>query len=181
MAVELVSYKPSWVLAFAREARVWRQVLGQNLVAVHHIGSTAVPAMLAKPVIDILCVVSSLAAVDAATLHLQALGYTAKGENGILGRRYFQKKDDQGAHSHHVHIFAVGADPIEQHLAFRDYLRVHPAAAARYSEVKVLALANQPLTRQAYQDTKAPFIVALQAEAVAWYRRRSAHQGDYAL
>ncbi|WP_245127463.1 GrpB family protein [Hymenobacter volaticus] len=171
IAIELVPYNANWGLAFTHEATVWRQVLGDNLVAIHHIGSTAIPAILAKPVVDILGVVSDLAAVDEATPRLEVLGYIAKGENGIPRRRYFQKKDVTGAHSHHVHLFAVGADPIEHHLAFRDYLRAHPAAAARYSQVKVLALANQPLTRQAYQDAKGPFITALQAEAVAWYRR----------
>ena len=172
MAVELVPHHPRWGPDFAREAVALRHALGDTVLAIHHIGSTAIPGILAKPVVDILCVVATLAAVDAAAHRMQTLGYTAKGEYGIGGRRYFQKKDPQGTRTHHVHIFRTGADHIERHLAFRDFLLAHPATAARYSAVKELALASGPLTRQAYQDRKAPFIVAIQAKAIRWYRLR---------
>ncbi|WP_035566625.1 GrpB family protein [Hymenobacter sp. IS2118] len=170
MVVELVPHNPRWDHDFTQEAVAIRHALGDNMEAIHHVGSTAVPGMLAKPVIDVLCVVTSLAAVDAAVPRIQALGYTAKGEYGLAGRHYFQKKDAHGVRSHHVHVYGTGADPIERHLAFRDFLRAHPAAAARYSAVKKMALTSLPLTRQAYQDWKAPFILATLAEAMRWYR-----------
>ena len=170
MALELVPHNPHWSRAFAEEATLLRHAVGDSLLAIHHIGSTAIPTILAKPIIDLLCVVTSLAAVDSATPRLQALGYAAKGEHGIAGRRYFQKRDAHGQRSHHVHVYEVGHDAIERHLAFRDFLLAHPAVAAQYSEVKRLALTHLPLTRQAYQERKAPCIGALQAQAIAWYR-----------
>ena len=172
MVVELVPHQPRWGKDFAQEAIALRHALGDTVLAIHHVGSTAIPGILAKPVIDILCVVTSLAAVGAATHRMQALGYAAKGEYGIEGRRYFQKKDLQGVRSHHVHIFRTGADHIEHHLAFRDFLLAYPAIAAQYSAVKESALANLPLTRQVYQNWKEPFIIAIQAKAIRWYRLR---------
>lgn len=176
MAVELVPHQPRWGSDFAQEAIALRHALGDTVRAIHHVGSTAIPGILAKPVVDILCEATSLAAVDAAAPRMQALGYTAKGEYGIEGRRYFQKKDLQGVRSHHVHIFRTGAEHIEHHLAFRDFLLAHPAIAAQYSAVKKMALASTPLTRQAYQDCKAPFIVATLTEAIRWYRLRHRQQ-----
>ncbi|SMC00708.1 protein of unknown function UPF0157 [Hymenobacter roseosalivarius DSM 11622] len=175
MAVELVPYTPRWCSEFALEASALRKALGDTIVAIHHIGSTAIPGILAKPVIDVLCVVTSLAAVDAAAPRMQVLGYTAKGEHGIAGRRYFQKKDSRGVRSHHVHVFCLGADHIEGHLAFRDFLLAHPTKAAQYAEMKALALANHLLTRQAYQESKKPFIFALLPEAIRWYRLQRGH------
>ena len=93
MTVELVPHNSRWGQEFAREALALRQALGNTVLAIHHIGSTAIPEILAKPVIDILYVVPGLAAVDAAAPRMQALGYLAKGEYGIEGRRYFQKKN----------------------------------------------------------------------------------------
>ncbi|MDF7815899.1 GrpB family protein [Hymenobacter sp. YC55] len=153
MGVELVPYDPRWSQAYAQEALALHHALGDTVLAIHHVGSTAIPGILAKPIIDILCVVVSLAAVDAGVHRLQSLGYLAKGEGGIVGRRYFQKKNQRGVRSHHGHVFRTGST-LERHLAFRDFLLAHPATAARYSAVKPTALATLPLTRQAYQNWK---------------------------
>ncbi|MBT9394841.1 GrpB family protein [Hymenobacter sp. NST-14] len=75
-------------------------------------------------------------------------------------RPAFKKKTQQGIRSHHVHIYNAGADHIERHLAFRDFLLAHPAAAAEYSALKQQAPASRPLTRQAYQDRKEPLIAS---------------------
>ena len=178
MVVELVPHNPRWGRDFAQEAVAIRHALGDNVSAIHHVGSTAIPGILAKPIIDMLCVVASLAVVDAAASHMQALGYTAKGEYGLAGRRYFQKKDAHGVRSHHVHVYSTGADAIERYLAFRDFLRAHPVAAAQYSAVKEKALTSLPPTRQSYQDAKEPFIAATLAEAVHWYRLRRTSNSD---
>jgi len=85
MAVELVPHNPGWGREFAQEALTIHHALGETVVALHHVGSTAIPGILTTPVLDILGVVTSLAAVDAAALRLQAPGYTAKGEYGIVG------------------------------------------------------------------------------------------------
>jgi len=173
MAVDLVPHDPHWSVAFADEAIALQAVLETTAASIHHIGSTAIPSILAKPIIDILCVVYSLEAVDAANKRMRSLGYVAKGEHGIEARRYFQKSDARGVRSHHLHVFQSGSDHIERHLAFRDFLLAHPARATMYSDLKVAILQNTVPSRQAYQDRKASFVAATQAEAIDWYRQRA--------
>ncbi|MDO9489490.1 MAG: GrpB family protein [Sphingomonadaceae bacterium] len=161
----IVPYDPRWQDRFSAAADELRAALGSNLTAVEHIGSTAVPAVCAKPIIDLLAIVASLTALDDSNTDLTALGYEALGENGIEGRRYFRRTDALGTRCHHLHIFAVGAPEIGRHLAFRDYLRAHPRIAARYSELK-----NSLADRSDYQEAKSPFIVTMTEAALAWCR-----------
>ena len=86
----IAPYDPTWPDAFTRAAAKVAPVLGSNLLALRHIGSTSIPGMYAKPVIDMLAVVADLAAVDACTRAMQSLGYEVMGEFGIAGRRYAQ-------------------------------------------------------------------------------------------
>ena len=105
-------------------------------MAIHHIGSTAIPGIYAKPVIDMLAVVSDIAAVDSYAAAMEALGYEAMGEFGIPGRRYFRRDDANGVRTHQVHAFASGSRDVERHLAFRDFMRAHPDLAREYGELK---------------------------------------------
>ena len=89
--VEVVSYNPEWPLMFEIESSLIKQALGSNCLAVHHIGSTSIPGLNAKPIIDILPVVKNILDVDASTEAMEKLGYDVKGEYGIAFRRYFQK------------------------------------------------------------------------------------------
>ena len=176
MAVSIVPHDPHWSSVFADEAKAIRIALGAAAIDIHHIGSTAIPGILAKPIIDILGVVSSLAATDQAAERMHTLGYDAKGENGIPGRRYFRKSDQRGNRTHHLHVFETGSPHIERHLAFRDFLIAHPGKAALYSEAKTVLAGVSP-SRQAYQEGKEPLIAALEQEAIAW-RRRHARLGE---
>jgi GrpB-like predicted nucleotidyltransferase (UPF0157 family) len=136
-------------------------------MALHHIGSTAVPGLAAKPIVDLLLEVTDLAALDQQTAALAALGYVNKGENGIAGRRYFYKNsaEQPQQRSHHLHAFVRGAPQIRQHLTLRDYLRGHPVAVAAYAALK-LALAQQfPNDTQRYQAGKDHFIAQLLQQA----------------
>jgi len=160
----IVPHDPRWRDGFAIEAAAVRRALGPTLTGIEHIGSTAVPGLVAKPIIDMLGVAASLDAVDAGAL--TGLGYAALGEYGIPGRRYFRKDAADGARTHHLHIFSEGHRAIERHLAFRDYLRAHPPAAADYAALKA-SLAG----RDDYQEAKAAFVIATIAAAVAWRRR----------
>ncbi|CDZ81906.1 dephospho-CoA kinase/protein folding accessory domain-containing protein [Candidatus Rubidus massiliensis] len=87
--VKVVSYDPKWPLMFEAEAALIKQALGSNCLAVHHIGSTSIPGLSAKPIIDILPVVKNILEVDASTEAMENLGYDVKGEYGIAFRRYF--------------------------------------------------------------------------------------------
>lgn len=122
----IVPHDPAWAMAFAEERNAVEAVLNHVLVAVHHIGSTAIPGILAKPIIDLLCVVTSLEELDRASGRMEGLGYEAMGAFGIDGRRYFRKIDASGTRTHHLHAFEAGSHHIVRHLAFRDYLRSHP-------------------------------------------------------
>lgn len=166
--VEIVAHNPLWNKKFADEAAFIRQVIGAGLVALHHIGSTAIKGIHAKPVIDMLAVTSSLDALDAAAPALTAAGYQAMGPYGIDGRRYFRKHDAAGHRTHHLHGFATGSPQIERHLAFRDYLRSHPEIAQQYCVLKQRLVAGT----EDYIDGKTPFVKATLADALAWYRTR---------
>ncbi len=169
MAVRLVPHDPAWAGMFRRPAALWADVLGDAGVRIEHIGSTSVPGLLAKPVIDILIAVTDLDAVDLCIPALEARGYEAKGEYGLAGRRYFRKSDVRGVRTHHVHVYADTDPAIARHLAFRDYLRAHPDKAAEYGALKQ-ALAGQGLAGEDYQTAKAGWVRRIEAEALAGYR-----------
>jgi GrpB-like predicted nucleotidyltransferase (UPF0157 family) len=165
--VVVVAYDPQWPARFAQEAARLAPVFGDSLVTIHHIGSTSIPGMAAKPIIDMLPVVRQIEAVDALNPGMEALGYAPRGEFGIPGRRYFAK--GQGAQrSHHVHVFAVDHPDIARHLIFRDYLIAHPAEAAAYASLKQ-ALARQfPHDMEAYIAGKDGLIKEIDRRAAAW-------------
>src|SRR5258705_11548656 len=134
--LKLEAHREQWKSDFETEAVQVQLVLGPALKALHHIGSTAIPRIYAKPIIDMLAEVESLASIDARRKEIEGLGYTAMGEFGIPGRRYFQKDDSAGNRSHHLHIFVSGSPHAVRHLAFRDYLRAHQDIAREYSDLK---------------------------------------------
>ena len=102
--VVVSEYDPRWPRLFAEEVEKISEILGENCVAVHHIGSTAVEGLAAKPVIDIMPVVKDLAEADGRRAAFEAIGYEWMGEFGIAGRRYLRKGGDE--RTHQVHIFA---------------------------------------------------------------------------
>lgn len=169
MHVRVVPYDPAWEKGYEEEAQRLRQALDGLLIEIHHIGSTAVPGLMAKPVIDILPVVRDIAAVDGRNPQMEALGYACMGEFGIPGRRYFRKGGED--RTHQVHVFAAGSrGDIERHLAVRDYLRAHPAAAEAYGWLKQELAARFPEDIEGYCDGKDAFVRRLEAEAIRWAR-----------
>ena len=120
--ITVVPYDPAWSGLYEAEAQAIAGVLGQRLTAIHHIGSTAVPGLAAKPVIDIMPVVRAVTEADECRADFEALGYEYLGEFGIPGRRYLRKGGDE--RTHQMHIFASDdVHAIARHLAVRDYLR----------------------------------------------------------
>ena len=161
-----VAYDPQWPVAFEAEAARLSGI--KALVRVHHMGSTAVPGLLAKPVIDLLAEATTLDAVGGATARLEGLGYETMGEYGIAGRRYFRRHDTTGARTHHLHIYRVGSPQIERHLMLRDYLRAHPARAAAYADFKSAILKGEAGQGLSYAAAKVDFVEGLNDEARAW-------------
>jgi GrpB-like predicted nucleotidyltransferase (UPF0157 family) len=165
--IEVLPYNPDWPEIYRAEAERLTLVMGPNLIGLHHIGSTSVPGLAAKPTIDILAVVKDLANLDAVASLIQRLGYRPRGENGIVGRRYFNKNLGD-VHLFHIHAFQEGHPAIDDHLAFRDYLRTHPAISAEYADLKCKlaeVYRNEPFM---YTDGKDSFIQKVIRFAKVW-------------
>ncbi|HBV38781.1 MAG TPA: GrpB family protein [Erwinia sp.] len=170
--VTIAAYDKQWPAMFEDESLLLKRTLGHVIAQIHHVGSTSVPGLAAKPTIDILLEVVSLNALDTLNAAMARAGYRARGENGIPNRRYFTKGGEQ--RSHQVHAFATGDRQIVRHLAFRDYLIGNQEAAERYTEVKRSAARASENDMHRYSTFKAGFIeYHLQLALADWARRAS--------
>ena len=165
--IHLAPHDPAWSAAFQREASAIAAALAELPIDVHHIGSTAIPGIVAKPVIDMLGVVPSVAALDTHAHRLVELGYTALGEYGIPGRRYYRRDAPDGTRTHQLHVFAAGSREIERHLDFRDWLRASPTDAAAYERLKQDLAARCANDMRAYSEGKTEFVRAIERRAAA--------------
>lgn len=137
-------------------------MLGGSLVAMAHVGSTSVPGLAAKPVIDLLVIVRSLADAEDAVPELAALGYEYLGENGIPGRLFFRRGMPR---THHLHIVEPGHPQWPDNLEFRDYLRAHPDEAARYETLKRTLARRFRQRREDYTSGKSDYILGVLKQA----------------
>ena len=177
MKVEVVAHNPKWQSEFEAESVLVAAALGETAVAIHHIGSTSIPGIYAKPVIDMLVEVTAIDEVDGRGSAMKSLGYEVMGEFGIHGRRYFRKDDNRGRRTRQIHAFGVGSDHVIRHLAFRDYMRAHPQDAQLYSDLKSKLAARHPEDPDAYMDGKDLFIMEIDRRAAIWFKslRTSIH------
>jgi GrpB-like predicted nucleotidyltransferase (UPF0157 family)/chloramphenicol 3-O-phosphotransferase len=161
--VVVSDYDVEWPALFRQIAQPVERALGQIAVAVEHIGSTAVPGLAAKPVIDVDVVVRSAEEVPAAISRLRELGYVYQGNKGIPGRDAFMWPP--GSPRHHLYVVVEGSKPHLDHVRFRDFLRDHPEVARDYAALK-RALADQHRSdRMAYTEAMAEFIDRVLADA----------------
>ena len=160
--IEVVEYDSSWPGLFELEAEQIKNALGCNCVEVHHIGSTSIPGLSAKPIIDMLPVVRDIQEVDKVTKAMESLGYEAKGEYGIAFRRYFQKGKD--TRTHHVHVYQEGDPEINRYLKFRDWMRSHPLDAENYAKLKVELAKKFPHDILQYCIGKDAFVASIDAK-----------------
>jgi GrpB-like predicted nucleotidyltransferase (UPF0157 family) len=171
--ITLVPHQPEWAARFRAEALRLRALLGDNAVAFHHIGSTAIPEIKAKPIIDLLVEVRNINRVDESNSKMIRHGYLPKGEFGIPGRRYF-RKGTEIHHTFHVHVFQTGNPEFKRHLDFRDYLRAHPVEAEAYSRLKESLARKFPEDIEGYMDGKDGFIKKIEKKAKAWREKGDA-------
>jgi GrpB-like predicted nucleotidyltransferase (UPF0157 family) len=159
--IEIVDYDPRWASLFNEEAARLRAVLDPSLiVGLEHFGSTAIPGLAAKPIIDILIAVRSLAAARATFVEvLQKLDYIYWADNPRKDRMFFvQGMPPFGSRrSHHVHITEPTGE-LWHRLAFRDYLRAHPDEAATYERLKKRLAVEHQTDREAYTDAKSVYV-----------------------
>lgn len=159
--LRLVPAGPEWAARFSSESGRLSAALGAAALDIQHVGSTAVPGILAKPILDIAIAIRSYEDGHALVTRLQALAYEYRGENGIPRRHYFVLGAPR--RTHHVHVLEHGSAEWRRHLAFRDWLLASPEGAARYSELKERCRVRALGRREEYQRLKTPFIEAVEA------------------
>jgi GrpB-like predicted nucleotidyltransferase (UPF0157 family) len=157
--VILVPHNPAWASQGRQEGERLKSAIEDVIVAVHHIGSTAIPGIRAKPILDLIPVVHNLAELDTRQHAIEGLGYVWWGEYGLPGRRYCTLDDLRtGNRIVQLHCFEQGSPEIARHLAFRDYLRSHPELACEYEAEKFRCRNQHPDDSHAYSDCKAAWI-----------------------
>lgn len=157
--VKLHPHDPSWPQVYAAERDRLLSLLPGVWMEVQHVGSTAVPGLVAKPIIDILAGVASMAVARSLIPSLCAWGYTTSTEyNATLSDRQWLMRWAAGRRTHHLHVVVHEGPVWRQWLRFRDALRASPALAARYAELKADCARRYATDREAYTEAKADFI-----------------------
>jgi GrpB-like predicted nucleotidyltransferase (UPF0157 family) len=174
--LELVAYDPAWPARFAAEAERLRAAIGTQALAIEHVGSTAVPGLLGKPVLDIAVAVPDEPAAEACIAPLTALDYEYRGPYGDdPQRRYYVRNDAAGRRIGQIHLYILPAPAYAAQLAFRDALRADPALAAAYAAEKQRVAAAVSWDKGAYSVAKGPFVERVLASLPA--SRRSETDG----
>ena len=162
--VRVVPYDPAWPALFNAELARLTPILALHGVAlrIEHTGSTAVPGLAAKPILDILAGWEAEETRPGAIAAFEAAGYQYRGESGIPGRDFFRRGDPR---QYHVHLARIGSAFWNDHLTFRDHLRATPAAAEAYAALKLALAARFPTDRERYIEEKTEFVQAVLATA----------------
>lgn len=162
--VKLSPYQSVWTQLYEEEKRRLEEVIGEGIVDIQHIGSTAVLGLKAKPILDIGIAVKNFEEAFALVSPTESLGYTYRGENGIPRRHYFVK-GPPNKRTHHIHMFEEVDEEWAKHLLFRDYLWTHPETLTAYQALKEDLAKRYPRDREAYTDGKHTFIQKVLMEA----------------
>lgn len=158
--VILASANVDWAPYYRQEEELIRTIVPANRLSLHHIGSTSVPGLIAKPIIDILGEwTEAICEFDAYQSLFESAGFTWRGEYGIPGRRFLFRTDSaQEITFCHLHVFSSTDDQIRRHLLFRDFLRVNDAVRDQYAELKQSLRMKFPNSRDEYTEAKSGFI-----------------------
>lgn len=162
----IVEYDRQWPTLFAELGTRLRGALGEAALRIDHIGSTSVPGLSAKPVIDVQVSVSSFEPLEAYRGPLEELGFVLRAQNPDLTKRYF--REQPGERRTHIHVRRAGSWPEQFALLFRDYIRLHNDDAKRYAELKHRLAQQYRDDRGSYVEAKAPFIWEIMTRADAW-------------
>ncbi len=155
--VRMYQYSGEWARAYEIEAEKLTNVLDELALDIQHVGSTSIPGLQAKPVIDIAVAVRELSLGEQCIQPLIALGYEYKGAAGIAGRHFFVKGPPENR-THYLHVEELDGKLWFNHIAFRDYLREHPEVRDTYGQLKETLAARFPTDRDAYAAAKDPFV-----------------------
>lgn len=160
--VKIVPYTVEWQRLFEKEKALLNAAVGQSILDIQHVGSTAIPGMVAKPILDIGIAVTDFEAAKALVSPIEGLGYQYRGEYGIPRRHYFVKGNPR---SHHIHMVEIGSREWKSHLFVRDTLIQRPELAEEYALLKTDLAGRYAADRDAYLQGKAPFIERVLAMA----------------
>lgn len=163
--VKLVDHDPAWAECFKQEKKLLLAVCAGRVLDIRHVGSTSIPGIPAKPVIDMIAAVRTLSDVETLARELNEIGYTHKGNGDVPGRRYFVKGPPENR-THHLNCCEPNSPFWRSHLAFRDYLASHPEAAAEYAGLKLRLAQQFPTDRLAYTNGKEEFVLSVTQRAM---------------
>ncbi len=167
--IKVLNYNKNWKTKYIREANKLKLLFKSIFVSIHHIGSTSIPNMAAKPTIDILIVVNDINKVDALNESMKKLGYRAESEYGIKGRRYFWKYP--GNHKYHIHVFEQNDINIIRHLVFKEYLMENEERVKEYSNLKKILAEKHRYSINKYMQGKNDLIKKIETKALSWYKK----------
>jgi GrpB-like predicted nucleotidyltransferase (UPF0157 family) len=157
--VQVVDYDARWPAIFRELAdRIWPAIRDVAL-AIEHVGSTSIPGMAAKPVIDLDIVIASRAGLSPVIARLEPLGYRHRGNLGVEDRDAFFSPEN--VPRHHLYVCVQNSIALQNHIAVRDYLRAHPSDAAAYSALKKRLAARFPQDMPHYIEGKTPFLISI--------------------
>ena len=159
--VTVLPYDPAWAAAFQDIKRELDAALGDLVLGIEHVGSTAVEGLSAKPCIDIDVVTKDDTVLGAVVQKLAAIGYLHEGDLGIRDREAFRYSGKPHLLKHHLYVCPRHSRELFRHITFRDYLRTHPEAVSQYSRAKERAARLFPEDIDGYMNEKAPCIDAL--------------------
>ncbi len=165
--VKLKMYDPNWEGLFDEEAIQLRSLFGDQVLRVYHVGSTAIPGILAAPVIDVIVEVRDISKIDYYNQAMRKHGYTSLGENGIPGRRFFVKGPLEEP-SHYIYVYEKGDTEIGKMMDFRDYLKTHPSDARAFSIHKSKLAETYPDDFSAYEVHKVDFFYDMMKKIDIW-------------
>ena len=166
MKITLVGYNPDWPKVFEQECRLLLKALGDSVAQIEHIGSTAVPGLVSRPIIDIMVGLADFSMANSVVPEIVNLGYTyfPKFEDVMPNRRFFKQLVD-GTATHHIHMTEIDSEFWRRHLLFRDYLRSHPEMAAEYATLKKQLAKQDWNDSNDFAETKTDFIKKVEEQA----------------
>jgi GrpB-like predicted nucleotidyltransferase (UPF0157 family) len=162
-AVVIVPYDPRWRDEFTRAARELEEALGSSIIAVHHVGSTAIPGLCAKPILDVLVSVPDFRAALDLVPAIEAIGYEFRPNEEIPDRHYFRRRRGTVG-THHLSLAEPGSHYQRVTIGFRDALRADPIKAAEYAELKTGLARKFPFDRGKYIEGKSAFVAKVLAD-----------------
>lgn len=170
----VVDYRPEWPRLYEAEKGRLLAALGAQVERIEHVGSTSVPGLAAKPIVDIEIEVTAIDPMEPYRTPLEALGYRFTFDPETPDLHFFGYPAER-PRRHHLHLSQTGAGHMDRVVAVRDYLRTHPGEAADYARIKRALTDARPGDRDAYVAGKDAFVKGLEHRALAWYRGRAEH------